>query len=115
MYGKYYYVYIMSNKHHTVYYIGITNSLERRNIEHKWKVNNNSFTTKYNISDLLYYEDYSSPTDAIAREKQLKKWSRKKKINLIKLSNPEMKDLFALAGDLSTSDSLHSSFARDDD
>ncbi|MDP2684998.1 MAG: GIY-YIG nuclease family protein [bacterium] len=94
MYGKYYYVYIMSNKYNTVYYVGITNTLERRAIEHKWKINKNSFTAKYNINKLLYFEDYGNPVDAIAREKQLKGWRREKKLNLIKKENVELKDLF---------------------
>jgi len=102
MYGKSYYVYIMSNKHHTVYYVCITNTLERRTMEHIWKLNKNSFTSKYNICKLLYAEDYPTPDQAIAREKQLKKWSRSKKIALIKKQNPTMKDLFTETGDLST-------------
>ena len=86
----------MSNKYNTVYYIGITDSLDRRNIEHKWKLNKNSFTAKYNINKLLYFEEYDNPKDAIAREKQLKGWRREKKINLIKKVNPEMDDLFKM-------------------
>lgn len=84
----------MSNKNHTVYYIGITNAVERRVDEHKWKLNKNSFTSKYNIDNLLYFEEYDNPVDAIMREKQLKGWTRQKKINLIKQLNPEMKNLF---------------------
>ena len=96
MYGKYYYVYIMSNKYNTVYYIGITNTLDRRVVEHKWKLNKNSFTEKYNINKLLYFEEYDNPTDAITREKQLKGWLREKKIKLIKKINPKMDDLFKM-------------------
>jgi len=84
----------MCNKHNTVYYIGITNTLDRRAIEHKWKLNKNSFTARYNICKLLYFEEYDNPTDAIAREKQLKGWRRDKKINLIIKLNPTMRDLF---------------------
>ena len=94
MYGKYYYIYIMSNKYNTVYYVGITNILDRRAVEHKWKLNKNSFTAKYNINKLLYFEEYDNPTDAIRREKQLKGWRRNKKIQLIKKINPDMEDLF---------------------
>src|SRR3989344_5490919 len=94
MYGKYYYTYIMSNKNHTVYYVGMTNTMDRRVMEHKCKVNNHSFTAKYNINKMLYYEEYDNPNDAISREKQLKGWRREKKINLIKKVNPEMNDLF---------------------
>lgn len=94
MYGKYYYIYIMSNQRMTVYYTGITNDIDRRSIEHKLKLNKHSFTHKYNINKLLYYEEFDNPNEAIRREKQLKGWSRKKKINLIKKINFEMKDLF---------------------
>lgn len=94
MYGKYYYVYIMSNKRRTVYYIGITSQLERRVLEHICKLKPESFTSKYNIDELLYFEEYADPTEAIMREKQLKGWTRQKKINLIKNLNPEMKNLF---------------------
>ena len=94
MYGKYYYIYIMSNQHDTVFYIGITNSVDRRAIEHKWKLDKNSFTAKYNINKMLYFEEYDNPTYAIRREKQLKGWTRQKKLDLIKKQNPELKDLF---------------------
>lgn len=84
----------MSNKHRTVYYIGVTNKLERRCIEHTWKLDKKSFTAKYNIDRLLYFEEYSYPEDAIRREKQLKGWTRVKKIKLIKTINPEARNLF---------------------
>ncbi|OIO18290.1 MAG: hypothetical protein COY69_00600 [Candidatus Magasanikbacteria bacterium CG_4_10_14_0_8_um_filter_32_14] len=93
MYGKNYYVYIMSNQYHTVFYIGMTNSLERRMLEHTLTKNNNSFTSKYKIKELLYYEEYSDPASAISREKQLKGWRREKKLELIKKLNPELKNL----------------------
>jgi len=93
MYGKNYYVYIMSNSHCTVFYVGITNNLDRRSIEHVHKLHKNSFTAKYNIEKLLYYETYDNPDDAIRREKQLKKWGRSKKLMLIKKENPEMRNL----------------------
>ncbi len=94
MYGKYYYIYIMSNQHDTVFYIGITNNIDRRTIEHKWRLDENSFTAKYNINKMIYYEEYDNPTDAIRREKQLKGWTRKKKVELIKKQNPDLRDLF---------------------
>jgi len=72
----------------------MTNMLDRRSLEHKWKMNKNSFTAKYNINKLLYFEEYDNPADAITREKQIKGWRREKKINLIKKINFEMKDLF---------------------
>ena len=93
----------MSNKNHTVYYVGMTNTMDRRVMEHKCKVNNHSFTAKYNINKMLYYEEYDNPNDAISREKQLKGWRREKKINLIKKVNPEMNDLFVKLRDSSTS------------
>lgn len=87
-----YYVYIMTNTYQSVFYIGITNNLERRIVEHKsWEIP--WFTQKYHITQLLYFEESQSRNDAIAREKQLKWWSRKKKIELIKNNNPTMKDL----------------------
>lgn len=95
MYGKYYYTYIMSNERGSVLYVGITNSIHRRIIEHKWKLEKNSFTAKYNINKLLYFEEYSNPIDAIKREKQLKGWKRNRKEELIKKMNPEFKDLFS--------------------
>lgn len=94
MYGKYFYTYIMSNAHDTAFYVGITNEISRRAIEHKWKIDKNSFTAKYNINKLLYFEEFDNPSEAIRREKQIKKWRREKKINLINIINPEMNDLF---------------------
>ena len=92
MQKKEYYIYIMMNKWNTVSYIGITGQLTGRVWQHKQKVNE-SFTKKYNINKLVYYETFDTPSDAIAREKQLKRWSRKKKVELIKKENPEFKDL----------------------
>ena len=91
-----YYVYIMSNKRRTVYYIGVTSMLSRRYIEHAWKVSQVSFTARYNITDLLYYEYSTYIEDAIIREKQIKKFRREKKLQLIQTLNPEMVDLFPL-------------------
>ncbi|MEK7592298.1 MAG: GIY-YIG nuclease family protein [Patescibacteria group bacterium] len=86
-----YYVYILTNKSATLY-IGVTNNLERRLYEHKHKYLE-GFTKKYNINTLIYFEEYSDPIEAIAREKQLKGWSRKKKIYLIKSINPLFEEL----------------------
>lgn len=97
-----FYIYIMSNCRRTVLYIGVTNSLERRYIEHVLKKDKESFSAKYNVCDLLYYEEYGSSLDAIAREKQLKTWSRKKKIQLIERQNSTMQNLFELTRDSST-------------
>ncbi|MBI5077441.1 GIY-YIG nuclease family protein [Candidatus Falkowbacteria bacterium] len=93
MFNKYYYVYIMTNKLSTVLYVGVTNDLKRRVWEHKSKFNDKSFTTKYNICKLVYYEIYESPRDAIGREKQMKGGSRKDKIDLIKKGNEGFADM----------------------
>ena len=87
-----YYTYIMMNKWNTVSYIGITGELFNRVCQHKQKVNK-GFTKKYNINKLVYYEIFDNPNDAIAREKQFKRWRRRKKIELIKKENYEFKDL----------------------
>ena len=87
-----YWVYIMSNKTRTVLYIGITNDLYRRYIEHKQEVIK-GFTQKYKCHDLLYYEEYKMVDEAIEREKELKSWRREKKERLIIASNPEKRDL----------------------
>ena len=73
-------------------YIGMTNDLHRRIYEHKQKLVP-GFTKKYGVDKLLYYEAYDDVNDAIAREKQLKKWRRDKKIELIETLNPNWKDL----------------------
>ncbi|MGB2768181.1 MAG: GIY-YIG nuclease family protein [Candidatus Zixiibacteriota bacterium] len=86
-----YYVYIMTNKSRTLY-TGVTSNLMRRVYEHKNKLIN-GFTKKYNIDRLVYYEVTSAVTSAIAREKQIKGWLRRKKIALIESVNPQWKDL----------------------
>lgn len=96
---KMFFVYVLTNRYHTVYYTGMTNNLLRRIHEHKTKVNN-GFSAKYNIDKLIYYEAYDNPTDAISREKQIKKYSRKKKIMLIERMNSRWLDLNS-EGDLS--------------
>lgn len=90
---KTYFVYILSNKYNTVLYTGITNDLERRVNEHKRKINR-GFTSQYNVDKLVYFEQTSDVLSAIAREKQIKSWSRKKKNELIESINPEWNDLF---------------------
>lgn len=87
-----YYVYILTNKRHTVLYTGVTNNLERRIFQHKTKFNK-GFTSKYNCDQLVYFEEYSSVREAIHREKQLKKYLRKWKIELITKMNPDWRDL----------------------
>lgn len=88
------YFYIMTNTHHSVLYCGATNDLLRRAQEHKNGVYTNSFTSRYNINKLVYFEVFTLVEDAFAREKQIKGSSRIKKIQLIKRINPEWKDLF---------------------
>ena len=73
-------------------YVGMTNNLERRVYEHKHKLVK-GFTSKYNIHKLVYFEQFNDAHTAIAREKQIKKWRRDKKNNLVKKSNSEWKDL----------------------
>ena len=89
---KSYYVYILTNKTNNVLYIGVTNDLERRVYEHKNKLVE-GFTAKYNLSKLVYFEETGSIESAILREKQLKRWHRDWKINLIKENNPNFNDL----------------------
>ena len=88
-----YYVYIMTNKNNTVLYTGVCNDLKRRIWEHKHKVNPRSFTARYNLNKLIYYENCQDINQAIAREKQIKGWIRIKKIKLIESINKEWKDL----------------------
>jgi putative endonuclease len=88
------FVYIMSNKNRTTFYIGITNNLERRVAEHRLG-EGSTFTSKYKLFDLVFFEMIPNIQQAIAREKQLKRWHREWKINLIREENPEMKDLAA--------------------
>ena len=89
---RYYYVYIMTNKRNTVFYIGITGDLESKVFQHKHKLIKR-FTSKYNINKLVYYEEFDNAYDAILREKQLKNWHRQWKLDLIKKHNPKFKDL----------------------
>lgn len=86
-------VYILTNKNNTVLYIGVTSDLKKRMYEHQNKLYSSSFTAKYNIDKLVYFESFFSIEEAIAREKQLKGGSRKKKIDLIESINPTWTDL----------------------
>jgi putative endonuclease len=87
-----FYVYILSNHNRTVYYTGITNSLIRRLIEHKNGFGS-VFTKKYKLNDLVYYEEYKYSYEAINREKEIKGWTRQKKLDLIRTMNREFIDL----------------------
>ena len=86
-------IYIMTNQFNTVLYTGVTSNLLRRVTEHKDKTVP-GFTSKYNVTKLVHYEEYATMEEAIAREKQIKGGSRKKKIDLVKSKNPEWKDLY---------------------
>ena len=87
------YVYILFNKPHGTLYTGVTSNLRARIIQHKTKHDPKSFTARYNVDKLGYYEEFQSIQDAIDREKQIKAGSRAKKIRLIMSLNPEWDDL----------------------
>jgi len=93
MRGNYYSVYILSSHKNGTLYIGITNNLVRRVWEHKNQLVE-GFTNKYEIHHLVYYELHENPESAITREKQIKKWRRLWKLNLIEEKNPTWKDLY---------------------
>ena len=89
-----YYVYILTNKNHTVLYTGVTSNLIRRVYEHKNHADPNSFTAKYKVEKLIYFEETTDVQSAIEREKQIKRWKRIQKIMLIQKSNPRFIDLY---------------------
>lgn len=91
-----FYVYILTNKNKTVLYTGVTNNLRLRLHQHKTKMNPNSFTAKYNVCYLVYYEHYGWIQQAIAREKEIKNLTRAKKEQLIAEANPDWEFLNAL-------------------
>lgn len=91
-----YYVYILTNQSNNVLYIGVTKDLVRRVYEHKHHLDPNSFTAKYNVTKLVYFEETSDARAAIEREKQLKGWSRMKKLFLVKEKNPAYHDLYPM-------------------
>ncbi|TXE11127.1 GIY-YIG nuclease family protein [Seonamhaeicola algicola] len=86
------YVYILTNKNHTVLYIGRTKQLKERLKQHK-NNNSKSFTGKYNVTKLVYFETTKYVNNSIKRERQIKKWNREWKISLINSLNPDWKDL----------------------
>jgi len=88
-----FYVYILTNKINGTLYIGITGDLIERTEQHK-KKEIKGFTKKYNLTRLVYYEIYENPQDAIYREKQLKKWKRQWKLELIEKENRDWRDLY---------------------
>ena len=87
------YVYILTNKTHMVLYTGVTSNLSQRMEQHKTGFYKKSFTHRYNVTELVYYEVFDLVVDAIAREKQIKAGSRQKKLDLINGFNPEWRDL----------------------
>jgi putative endonuclease len=90
--GGTYYVYLLTNWNNKVMYVGVTNDLERRVYEHKQKLVE-GFTEKYNVEKLVYFEETEDINAAIAREKEIKKWRREKKNNLVNGLNPDWRDL----------------------
>ena len=89
-----YYVYILSNKLNTVVYTGVTRDLVRRVYEHKHHLDPSSFTAKYGVEKLVYFEQTTDVRAAIEREKQIKSWNRKKKNELVCSLNPQWVDLY---------------------
>lgn len=89
-----FYIYILSSSRNGTLYIGVTNNLFVRSFQHKLKNDPKSFTAKYSINKLVYYEEYQYIQDAIEREKELKRYKREWKINLIEKNNPTWRDLF---------------------
>ena len=89
-----YYVYILSISHKNVIYTGVTNDLVRRVYEHKHHLDKESFTSRYNVDHLVYFEETTDVESAIAREKQIKGWNRKRKEKLIEAKNPNWVDLY---------------------
>ena len=88
-----YYVYILASTTNVTLYTGVTSNLERRIWEHKTHAGPNSFTAKYNVTKLVYVESTTDAVSAIAREKQIKSWNRRRKNELIQMMNPFWKDL----------------------
>lgn len=87
------YIYILTNMNHTVLYTDVTSNLANRLFEHRSGLYKASFTNKYNVKELVYYEEFISIVEAIEREKQIKAGSRQNKIDSITTFNPEWKDL----------------------
>ena len=87
------FIYILTNKNHSVLYTGVTSNLAQRLYQHQTSIFKNAFNSRYNVFELVYFEEFDNIIDAIAREKQIKAGSRQKKIALIQQFNPEWKDL----------------------
>ena len=86
------YVYILANKYRTTFYVGVTGNLQKRISEHI-EEKGSIFTQKYNLKELIYYEEFTDIEQAIAREKQLKNWHKEWKLNLIREQNPKLETL----------------------
>ena len=89
-----YYVYILANATNVAIYTGVTNNLIRRVWEHKENVDPKSYTAKYHIHKLVYYEETTDVRIALEREKQIKDWNRKRKNQLVESMNPSWRDLY---------------------
>ena len=87
-----YYIYMMTNKYRNVLYTGVTNDLIRRVYEHRNHLVKDSFTAKYHVDRLVYFESTSEVKSAIEREKQIKSWNRAKKNTLVESQNPTWED-----------------------
>ena len=96
------FIYIITNKNNSTLYIGVTSNLPQRITDHIEKRYQNSFSARYNLNKLVYYEQYQMIGDAIGREKQLKGGSRKTKIDLINSINPLWNNLFEEIKDIMT-------------
>ena len=94
--NKSWYVYIITNYTNNVFYTGITNNLERRIYEHKSGVSEDSFSKKYKLYKLIWFEEFNLPKEAIIIEKKVKDMSRLKKLKFIKDKNPNFNDLSTL-------------------
>ncbi|WP_293890111.1 GIY-YIG nuclease family protein [Flavobacterium sp.] len=96
------FIYIITNKNNTTLYIGVTSDLPKRILEHKEKLYQQSFSARYNLNKLVYYEQFQMIGDAIGREKQLKAGSRATKVSLISSRNPDWNDLYDEIEDIMT-------------
>lgn len=90
---KQYYVYILTKSRNSTFYVGITSDLQKRIFEHKQKIAD-GYTKKHDVTQLVYYEIFNDPENAIKREKRLKKWNRAWKMKVIEEKNPDWNDLY---------------------